>query len=142
MSYRRHVRVSSTSPQRRQAKMSGCSSFSSFSSFSTSYSASSTSSSTFTSSSSQPPPPPPPTPPPPPPPPTAVVDIHDCVYVCIDDDGDPARLSSIRTRATVAEVTGWRFTFPSWDPPNFFIRWETYHRRFPNVLIVNGLQYY
>jgi hypothetical protein len=51
-----------------------------------------------------------------------VVDIHDCVYVCIDDDGDPARLS--------------------WDPPNFFIRWETYHRRFPNVLIVNGLQYY
>ena len=139
MSYRRHVRVSSTSPQRRQAKMSGCSSFSSFSSFSTSYSASSTSSSAFTSSSSsQPPPPPPPTPPPP----TAVVDIHDCVYVCIDDDGDPARLSSIRTRATVAEVTGWRFTFPSWDPPNFFIRWETYHRRFPNVLIVNGLQYY
>jgi hypothetical protein len=41
----------------------------------------------------------------------------------------------------VAEVTEWRFTFPSWDPPNFPIRWET-HRRFANVLIVNGPQYY
>ena len=66
----------------------------------------------------------------------AAVDIHDCLYVCIGDGGGPARSSSIRTRATVAEVTEWRFTFPSWDPP------ETYHRRFVNVLIVNGPQYY
>jgi hypothetical protein len=45
----------------------------------------------------------------------------------------------------VAEVTGWRFTFLSWDPPNFLIRGnapETYNRRFANILIVNGLQYY
>jgi hypothetical protein len=50
------------------------------------------------------------------------------------------------SRATVPEVTGWRFTFPSWDPANFFDSLgnvpETYHRRFPNVLIVNGPQYY
>ena len=54
--------------------------------------------------------------------------IHDCLYVCIGDGSGPARSSSIRTRATVAEVTGWRFIFPSWDPPNFSIRWET-HRK-------------
>ena len=42
----------------------------------------------------------------------AAMDIHDCVYVCIGDGGGPARSSSIRTRATVAEVTGWRFPFP------------------------------
>ena len=58
-----------------------------------------------------------------------------------------ARSSSIRTPAIVSEVTGWRFTFPSWDPPNFSIRWETHRRRItavsPNVLIVNGpRQYY
>jgi hypothetical protein len=41
----------------------------------------------------------------------------------------PARLSSIRTRATVAEVTGWRFTFATWDPRNFPIRWETHLKR-------------
>ena len=34
----------------------------------------------------------------------AVVDIDDCLYVCIGDGGGPARSSSIRTRATVAEV--------------------------------------
>ena len=39
-----------------------------------------------------------------------VVDIHDCLYVCIGDGGGPARSSSIRTRATVVEVTGWRST--------------------------------
>ena len=36
--------------------------------------------------------------------PAAAVDIHDCLYVCIGDGGCPARSSSIRTRATVAEV--------------------------------------
>jgi hypothetical protein len=50
----------------------------------------------------------------------AAVDIHDCLYVCIGDDDDPARSSRIRTRATVAEVTGWRFTFPLVGPANFF----------------------
>jgi hypothetical protein len=45
------------------------------------------------------------------------------------DGGDPARSSSIRSRATTKEVTGWRFTFPSWDPPNFSIRWETHRKR-------------
>ena len=40
----------------------------------------------------------------------AVVDINDCLYVCIGDGGGPARSSSIRTRATVVEVTGWRST--------------------------------
>jgi hypothetical protein len=56
----------------------------------------------------------------------------------------PARSSSIRTRATAAEVTGWRFTSLSWDPPNFSIRWETHRKRitFAIVLIVNGPQYY
>jgi hypothetical protein len=59
----------------------------------------------------------------------------------------PARSSSIRTRATVMEVTGWRFTFPLWDPPAELFDSlgnapETYHRRFANVLIVNGPQYY
>ena len=29
----------------------------------------------------------------------------------------------------VAEVTGWRFTFPTWDPRNFPIRWETHLKR-------------
>jgi len=43
------------------------------------------------------------------------------------------RSSSIRRRATVAEVTGWRFTFPSWDPPNFSIRWETHRKRITAV---------
>jgi len=62
-----------------------------------------------------------------------VVDIHDCLYVCIGDGSGPTRLSSIRTRATVAEVTGWRFTFPSWDPPNLSIRWETHRKRITAV---------
>ena len=53
-----------------------------------------------------------------------MVDIHDFLYVCIGDGGCPERSSSIRTRATVVEVTGWRFTFPSKDPPNLSIRWE------------------
>jgi hypothetical protein len=44
--------------------------------------------------------------------------------VGIGDGGGPARSSSIRTRATVAEVTGWRFTLFSWDPANISIRWE------------------
>jgi hypothetical protein len=57
------------------------------------------------------------------------LDIYDCLYVCIGDGGGPARSSSIWSRATVAEVTGWRFTFPSWDPPNLSIRWETYRKR-------------
>ena len=57
------------------------------------------------------------------------VDIHDCLYVCIGDGGGPARSSSIWSRATVAEVTGWRFTFPSWDPSNLSIRWETHRKR-------------
>ena len=43
------------------------------------------------------------------------VDIQDGLYVCIGDGGGPTHSSSIRTRATVAEVNGWRFTFPSWD---------------------------
>ena len=59
----------------------------------------------------------------------AAVDIHDCLYVYIGDGGGPARSSSIRTRATVAEVTGWRFTFSSWDPPNFSICWKTHRKR-------------
>jgi hypothetical protein len=62
-----------------------------------------------------------------------VVDIHDCLYVCIDDGDGPARSSSIRTRTPVAEVTGWRFTFPSWDPPNLSIRWETHRKRITAV---------
>jgi hypothetical protein len=58
----------------------------------------------------------------------------------------PVHSSSIRIRATAEEVTGWRFSFPSWDPPNFLI-WlgnapETYHHRFANVLMFNGPQYY
>ena len=44
-----------------------------------------------------------------------------------------SRSSSIRTRATVAEVTGWRFTFPSWDPSNCSIRWETHRKRITAV---------
>jgi hypothetical protein len=31
------------------------------------------------------------------------------------------------------EVTGLRFTFPSWDPLHLSIRWETHHHRFANV---------
>jgi hypothetical protein len=50
----------------------------------------------------------------------AAVDIHDCLYVCIGDDDDPARSSRIRTRVTVAEVTGWRFTFPPRGTCQFF----------------------
>jgi hypothetical protein len=45
----------------------------------------------------------------------------------------PARSSSIRTRATVAEVTGWRFTFLSWDLHTFSIRWETHRKRITAV---------
>ena len=45
----------------------------------------------------------------------------------------PARSSSMRTRAIMAEVTGWRFTFSSWDPPNFSIRWETHWKRITAV---------
>ena len=41
----------------------------------------------------------------------------------------PIHSSSIRTRATVAEVTGWRFTFPKSDPPNFSIRSEMHRKR-------------
>ena len=58
-----------------------------------------------------------------------VVDIHDFLFVCIGDGGCPERSSSIRTRATVVEVTGWRFTFLSKDPPNLSIRWETHRKR-------------
>ena len=58
-----------------------------------------------------------------------MVDIHDFLYVCIGDGGCPERSSSIRTRATVVEVTGWRFTFLSKDPPNLSIRWETHRKR-------------
>jgi hypothetical protein len=61
------------------------------------------------------------------------VDIHDCLYVCIGDDGGPARSSSIRTRVTVAEVIKWRFTFPSWDRPHFLIRWEMHQKRITTV---------
>ena len=74
----------------------------------------------------------------------AAVDIHDCLYVCIGDGGGPARSSSIRTRATVAEVRV-AFHFPLVGPAEFFDSLgnapETYHRRFVNVLIVNGPQY-
>ena len=61
--------------------------------------------------------------------------------------GSQARMFIVNTdTCNRGEVTGWRFTFPSWDPPKFFDSLgnapETYHRRFPNVLIVNGLQYY
>jgi hypothetical protein len=66
----------------------------------------------------------------------AAVDIHDCLYVCIGDG--PARSSSIRTCATMAEVTGLRFTFPSLDPPNLSIRWETHHHRFANEYNFNS----
>jgi hypothetical protein len=27
----------------------------------------------------------------------------------------------------------WRFTFPSWDPPNFSIRWEAHRKRITAV---------
>ena len=64
---------------------------------------------------------------------SVAVDIHDCLYVCIGDGGGPTRSSSIRTRATVVEVTGWRFTFPSWDPPNLSIRWETHRKHITAV---------
>ena len=57
------------------------------------------------------------------------VDTFDCLYICIGDGGGPPRSPSIRTRANVAEVTGWRFTFPSWYPPNLSIRWETHRKR-------------
>ena len=141
---RRHVRVSSTSLQRRQAKMSGCSSCSSStfssssafsysstssssafsSSFSTSPSASSTSSSAFSSSSFTSPSSQHPSPPPPPRVVVAVVaaavNIHDCLYVCTDT-------------CHLAEVTGWSFTFASWDPPKFLIRWETHRKRITAV---------
>ena len=59
--------------------------------------------------------------------------ISTIAYVCIDDGGGPARSSSIRTRTTVAEVTGWRFTFPSWDPPNLSIHWEANRKRITDV---------
>ena len=48
-------------------------------------------------------------------------------------ESGPARSSSIRIRATVVEVTGWRFTFPSWDPTNLSIRWETHQKRITAV---------
>ena len=63
----------------------------------------------------------------------AEVNIHDCLYVYIGDDGGPTRSSSIRTRVTVAEVTGWHFTFPSWDSSNLSIRWETHRKRITAV---------
>ena len=43
------------------------------------------------------------------------------------------RSSSIRTRPNVAEVTGWRLTFHSWDPPNFSIHWEMHRKRITSV---------
>ena len=84
-----------------------------------------------------------------PPPPAAVVVVGgdggvgytrlllDCLYVCIDDDGGPARSSSIRTRAIVAEVTGWHFTFPSWDLPIVLIHWETHRKRITAVSLTS-----
>jgi hypothetical protein len=36
-------------------------------------------------------------------------------------------------RATMAELTGWCFTFPSWDPPNFSIHWEPHRKRITTV---------
>jgi hypothetical protein len=60
--------------------------------------------------------------------------------VCCADEllahvGDRSRTFIINKDTwTVAEVTGWRFTFPSWDPPNFSIRWETHRKRITAVL--------
>jgi hypothetical protein len=88
------------------------------------------------------PPPPPPPPPPQPLPPTSPAAVVVVVvgrwistigHMSIGDDGGPARSSWIRTRTTVAEVTEWRFTFSSWDPPNFLIRWETHRKRITAV---------
>jgi len=45
----------------------------------------------------------------------------------------PPRSSSIRTRATVAEVIGWRFIFPYWDSPNLSSPWETHRKRITAV---------
>ena len=63
-----------------------------------------------------------------------VVDIHDCLYVCIGDGGGPARSSSIRTRATVAQVTGAAFHFPHVGSAEFVDSLgsapDAYHRRF------------
>ena len=64
----------------------------------------------------------------------AEVDIHDCLYVYIGDGGGPTRSSSIRTRATMAEVTGY---FPLVGSVEFVDSLgnapETYHRRFANA---------
>ena len=59
--------------------------------------------------------------------------------VCCADElptqvGVSARTFIVNTDTwDVAEVTGWRFTFPSWDPQNFSIRWETHRKRITAV---------
>jgi hypothetical protein len=43
----------------------------------------------------------------------------------------------------VAQVTGWRFTFPTWDPPNLSIRWEAHRKRITaDFTNVNEPQYH
>ena len=36
-------------------------------------------------------------------------------------------------KVLMSEVTGWRFTFPSLDPPNFSIRWEAHRKHIAAV---------
>ena len=44
--------------------------------------------------------------------------VLQCIFQNCNKSTGPARSSSIRTRASVAEVNGWRFTFPSGDSQN------------------------
>jgi hypothetical protein len=71
----------------------------------------------------------------------APVDIHDCLYVCIGDGGGPVCSSCDR------DGSHWvAFHFPLVGPADFFDSLgnapETHHRRFANVLVVTGPQYY
>jgi hypothetical protein len=71
---------------------------------------------------------------------TQFYDLMLTLYIvmhCNCRGGGPARSSSIRTRTPVAEVTGWRFTFPSWDPPNVSIRWETHRKLILSSIVVS-----
>ena len=77
--------------------------------------------------------------PPPPLPLMAEVDIHDCLYVCIGDGGDPERYADTCDRVGSHWVA---FHFPLVGPAKFFDSLgnapNTYHHRFANVMIVNG----
>ena len=98
----------------------------------------------------------------------AAVDINDCLYVCIGDGGGGGgfggggyprlficlywwwrrpRTFIVNTDTCDRGGSHWvAFHFPLVGPAEFFDSLgnapETYHRRFANVLIVNGPQYY